>query len=191
MLDSSMFQYIETTANTLDLPESVIEKDYYVTQVIQSLSKIENEYLRLVFCGGTCLAKAHKVVQRMSEDVDFKIQRKSTTDGFSKSHLLKELKTFRLGLQSTTLLWDHLSNIPYWSKAPLWVHGDFLPGNILIQNHSLSAVIDFSDVGMGDPACDLVIAWSLLNANSRKIFKENLQHIDEDTWERGRGWANI
>ncbi|KTD69287.1 hypothetical protein Lste_2445 [Legionella steelei] len=100
MLDSSMFQYIETTANTLDLPESVIEKDYYVTQVIQSLSKIENEYFRLVFCGGTCLAKAHKVVQRMSEDVDFKIQRKSTTDGFSKSYLLKELKAFRLELQS-------------------------------------------------------------------------------------------
>lgn len=40
-----------------------------------------------------------------------------------------------------------------------------------------------------NPACDLVIAWSLLNANSRKIFKENLDHIDENTWERGRGWA--
>ena len=70
-----MFQYVEATANALDLPESVIEKDYYVTQVIQTLSSIENEYFRLVFCGGTCLAKAHKVVQRMSEDVDFKIQR--------------------------------------------------------------------------------------------------------------------
>jgi hypothetical protein len=52
MLDSSIFQSVEATANILDLPESVIEKDYYVTQVIQSLSSIENEYFRLVFCGG-------------------------------------------------------------------------------------------------------------------------------------------
>ena len=94
-----------------------------------------------------------------------------------------------IDIQSTTLLWDHLSNIPYWSKNPLWVHGDFLPGNILVQNHRLSAVIDFSDVGIGDPACDLVIAWSLLNASSRRIFRENLDRIDDDTWERGRGWA--
>ena len=69
------------------------------------------------------------------------------------------------------------------------MHGDFLPGNILIQNHRLRAVIDFSDVGIGDPACDLVIAWSLLNPQSRRIFKENLENIDDDTWERGRGWA--
>lgn len=94
-----------------------------------------------------------------------------------------------IDIQSTTLLWNHLSTISYWCKDPLWVHGDFLPGNILIQNHRLSAVIDFSDVGIGDPACDLVIAWSLLNANSRRIFRKNLDHIDDDTWERGRGWA--
>lgn len=50
------------------------------------------------------MAKAHRVVQRMSEDVDFKIQRKSTTDDFSKSHILKELKIFRLELQSKFLI---------------------------------------------------------------------------------------
>ena len=47
----------------------------------------------------------------------------------------------------------------------------------------------FSDVGIGDPACDLVIAWSLLNVNSRSVFKQHLQDIDENTWQRGRGWA--
>lgn len=51
---------------------SIIEKDYYVTHIIHSLSGIENEYFRLIFAGGTCLAKAHKIVKRMSEDVDFK-----------------------------------------------------------------------------------------------------------------------
>lgn len=74
---------------------SIIEKDYYVTQIIHSLSDIENEYFRLVFAGGTCLAKAHKIVKRMSEDVDFKIQFKKTGETFSKNCLLKELKKFR------------------------------------------------------------------------------------------------
>lgn len=86
-------------------------------------------------------------------------------------------------------LWDQFLKIPGWDKDFVWVHGDFLPGNILIENNRLSAVIDFSDVGMGDPACDLIIAWSLLKPHSRKIFRENLENVDNDTWERGRGWA--
>lgn len=86
-------------------------------------------------------------------------------------------------------LWEKLSNIPYWNKEPVWVHGDFLPGNILIQNNELRAVLDFSDVGIGDPACDLVIGWALLNPHSRKVFRENLELIDDDTWKRGGGWA--
>jgi len=73
----------------------IIEKDYYVTHVIHALSGIENEYFRLIFSGGTCLAKAHKLVKRMSEDVDFKIQLKNTGETFSKNRLLKELKKFR------------------------------------------------------------------------------------------------
>jgi len=91
--------------------------------------------------------------------------------------------------RAATLLWNELSGIAYWQCQPVWVHGDFLPGNILINNDRLSAVLDFSDVGMGDPACDIVIAWSLLNARSRQIFRDNLIDIDDDTWERGRGWA--
>jgi aminoglycoside phosphotransferase (APT) family kinase protein len=94
-----------------------------------------------------------------------------------------------IDIQSITSLWNQLLNIPSWNKDPVWVHGDFLPGNILVQNNRLSAVIDFADLGIGDPACDLVIAWSLLNSNSRRVFRENLEHIDDDTLERGRGWA--
>lgn len=94
-----------------------------------------------------------------------------------------------IDVAAATPLWDQLSQLPYWSQPPVWVHGDFLPGNILVQNDRLSAVIDFADLGQGDPACDLVIAWSLLNPNSRQIFKNNLLFIDDYTWERGRGWA--
>jgi aminoglycoside phosphotransferase (APT) family kinase protein len=101
---------------------------------------------------------------------------------------LSELEE-EIDIQSVTHLWDQLSNVPSWGKNPVWVHGDFLPGNILIQDNRLSAVIDFSDVGIGDPACDLIIAWSLFNSHSRQIFREHLENIDDDTWERGRGWA--
>ena len=94
-----------------------------------------------------------------------------------------------IDINIATDLWNKLSNIEYWKQDLVWVHGDFLPGNILVQNNSLSAVIDFSDLGIGDPACDLVIAWSLLNSRSRQIFKDNLINIDENTWERGKGWA--
>ncbi len=95
MLDEKTLSLIVDTANLLQLDPPVIEKDYYVTEVLNILSKIESEYFNLVFCGGTCLAKAHKTVKRMSEDVDFKFQRKSTCDGFSKTKYLKVLKEFR------------------------------------------------------------------------------------------------
>lgn len=100
MLDKQLQELVTATGEILDLDDSVIEKDYYVTQVIQTLSTVENDYFRLVFCGGTCLAKAHKVVRRMSEDVDFKIQIKKTDDNFSKTRLLKELKEFRSQIKS-------------------------------------------------------------------------------------------
>lgn len=94
-----------------------------------------------------------------------------------------------IDIESLTSLWDQLSSIPAWNKDPVWVHGDFLSGNILVEHDRLRAVIDFSDVGVGDPACDLVSGWSLLNSPSRKIFRSSLEGIDDDTWERGRGWA--
>ncbi|MBM4222325.1 MAG: aminoglycoside phosphotransferase family protein [Gammaproteobacteria bacterium] len=86
-------------------------------------------------------------------------------------------------------LWDTLKNIPYWPKDPVWIHGDLLPGNILIQNNRLAGIIDFSDLGLGDPACDLIPAWCLFNTQSRQIFRKNLNDVDDNTWLRGKGWA--
>jgi aminoglycoside phosphotransferase (APT) family kinase protein len=57
-----------------------------------------------------------------------------------------------------------------------------------MANGQLSAVIDFGGLGVGDPACDLIVAWNLLTATMRKDFSDALQ-IDEATWARGRGWA--
>jgi len=75
-----------------------------------------------------------------------------------------------------------------WHKKPVWVQGDFAIGNMLIQDGKLSAVIDFGGICLGDPACDLVIAWTFLYGRPRDIFIKNIQH-DEDTWLRAKAWA--
>ncbi len=101
----NLHELIATTRQHINLLEAAIEKDYYVTQVIHAFSNLENEIFRLIFCGGTCLAKAHKLVQRMSEDVDFKVQLK-IKENFSKSRLKNELKKFREQIRSTLILPD-------------------------------------------------------------------------------------
>lgn len=75
-----------------------------------------------------------------------------------------------------------------WIKEAVWVHGDLSVGNILIKNNQLVGVIDFGGMAIGDPACDLVIAWTFLKGESRTIFKSQLP-LDSDTWARARGWA--
>lgn len=112
MLNEKLIRLISDTGEYLGLEETVIEKDYYVTQVIHALAGIENEYFRLVFCGGTCLAKAHKIVSRMSEDVDFKIQIKKIDATFSKNRLVKELKKFRLYIKSKLVFPDLIISEP-------------------------------------------------------------------------------
>lgn len=75
-----------------------------------------------------------------------------------------------------------------WRKPPVWVHGDLSRGNLLLQNGQLAAIIDFGCMAIGDPACDLMPAWTLFNGKSRALFQEHLS-LDEDTWLRARGWA--
>lgn len=74
------------------------------------------------------------------------------------------------------------------SQNPVWVHGDLAIGNILIKHKKLNGIIDFGQIATGDPACDLTIAWTFFEEESRRIFILNLE-IDEDTWSRAKGWA--
>jgi len=75
-----------------------------------------------------------------------------------------------------------------WQGKPVWTHGDLSAGNILVKDGQLCAVIDFGGMTIGDPACDLVIAWTLLHGESRALFK-SLVNADADTWHRAAGWA--
>jgi aminoglycoside phosphotransferase (APT) family kinase protein len=76
-----------------------------------------------------------------------------------------------------------------WTRPPVWFHGDVAVGNLLVDEAgALSAVIDFGTSGVGDPACDLVIAWTLFDGRSRAAFVEATAQ-DAATWARARGWA--
>lgn len=75
-----------------------------------------------------------------------------------------------------------------WSGSPVWVHGDIASSNLLVESGKLCAVIDFGGSALGDPACDLAIAWTLFAGESRKAFRAALR-LDGETWARGRGWA--
>lgn len=75
-----------------------------------------------------------------------------------------------------------------WQHDPVWVHGDISAGNLLVNHGKLCAVIDFGGLAVGDPACDLVIAWKFFHGKNRETFKKRLP-FDEGTWARGRAWA--
>ena len=75
-----------------------------------------------------------------------------------------------------------------WTRPPVWVHGDVAASNLLVVNGHLSAVIDFGCSAVGDPACDLAIAWTFLDDSSRHRFAERLA-LDDGTWARARGWV--
>lgn len=75
-----------------------------------------------------------------------------------------------------------------WDGVDVWFHGDLAAGNLLLTEGRLSAVIDFGTCGVGDPACDLAVAWTLLTGEAREVFRERLA-VDDATWARGRGWA--
>ena len=89
---------------------------------------------------------------------------------------------------AVTALWES-AIATTWDRAPVWVHGDVAPSNLLVADDgALRAVIDFGCSAVGDPACDLVIAWTFFAGASRKAFVA-ASALDDDTWQRGRGWA--
>jgi aminoglycoside phosphotransferase (APT) family kinase protein len=75
-----------------------------------------------------------------------------------------------------------------WDRSPVWVHGDVTGSNLLVAEGGLRAVLDFGCCAVGDPACDLVMAWTFFDGESRDAFRRGVP-LDDATWARGRGWA--
>jgi aminoglycoside phosphotransferase (APT) family kinase protein len=93
----------------------------------------------------------------------------------------------QIDAKAATRLWDAALSAPH-EGAPMWLHGDVSAGNLLAENGALIGVIDFGCAAVGDPACDLALAWSAMGPRARHAFRATLD-LDDGAWVRARGWA--
>lgn len=93
----------------------------------------------------------------------------------------------RIDTATVTACWER-ALASHWEAPPVWVHGDIAVGNLIVAGGKLAAVIDWGTSGVGDPASDLVIAWTFFDGDSRAAFRAALP-FDTGTWARARGWA--
>lgn len=93
----------------------------------------------------------------------------------------------RVDVDAATEVWE-AALATTWQGPPVWVHGDVHRSNLLVKEGQLCAVLDFGQLAVGDPACDLSIAWTLFEGDSRATFRAALP-LDAGTWTRGRAWA--
>jgi aminoglycoside phosphotransferase (APT) family kinase protein len=84
--------------------------------------------------------------------------------------------------------WERALTVPAWEGPPVWHHGDLDVRNWLARDGQISGVIDWGSMGVGDPACDVMVAWKLHSSAARDAFGEALP-VDDATWDRARGWA--
>jgi aminoglycoside phosphotransferase (APT) family kinase protein len=89
---------------------------------------------------------------------------------------------------AATAAWERALRAPAWHGTPVWIHTDLLRPNLLVHRGRLAAVLDFGGAGAGDPAADVIAAWSIFGATGRAAFRDALQ-VDDGTWERARGYA--
>jgi aminoglycoside phosphotransferase (APT) family kinase protein len=89
---------------------------------------------------------------------------------------------------AATAAWEDALRAPDWSGTGVWIHTDLRRPNLLVDQGRLCAVIDFGGVGVGDPAADVIAAWSVFNQTGRETYRNALE-VDDDTWMRARGYA--
>ncbi|MHB8467758.1 MAG: phosphotransferase, partial [Acidimicrobiales bacterium] len=84
-------------------------------------------------------------------------------------------------------MWEAAVSADPWPRSPVWVHGDLLPGNVVVRDGRLAGIIDSSAAAIGDPACEAMLAWAM-PPDARAVYRTALTIVDA-TWARGRGWA--
>lgn len=90
--------------------------------------------------------------------------------------------------RSVTAAWEEALAAAEWDGPPVWIHGDLDARNLLVRDGRIIGVLDWESMCVGDPACDVKVAWAVLDADTRPIFRAQLD-IDDATWARSRGWA--
>jgi aminoglycoside phosphotransferase (APT) family kinase protein len=93
-----------------------------------------------------------------------------------------------LNRNAATAAWLRALEAPSWTGTPVWIHADLLRPNLLVHDGRLAAVIDFGAAGIGDPAADVIAAWTVFGPAGRAVYREALE-VDDGTWERARGYA--
>lgn len=166
----SIYRWIEgSSVNTLVLSDAQLEN------TARSLANFLNE-LHGVECHHGPLPGEHNYYRGAHPSV-YDAETRTTITQLH--HIIDE--------EAAMVLWEK-AMASLWDKSLVWIHGDFASGNILMKQGEVVAVIDFGCMGIGDPACDLVIAWTLFKNDSRALFK-SLLNLDDNTWTRARGWA--
>jgi aminoglycoside phosphotransferase (APT) family kinase protein len=94
----------------------------------------------------------------------------------------------RIDGEAAVRSWEESLHASAWHGPDVWVHGDLLPGNLLVLDGRLAGVIDFGCLNVGDPACDLQPAWNVFAGPNRARYRAELE-VDDASWLRGRGWA--
>lgn len=107
-------------------------------------------------------------------------------DGLFRAAVEELRDEFDTGLVLTA--WEASLAVGAWDGPPRWIHGDLMPGNVLVADGRLVAVIDFATARAADPAADLLAAWYLFSGESRRAFRDAVE-IDEHAWARARGWT--
>jgi aminoglycoside phosphotransferase (APT) family kinase protein len=108
--------------------------------------------------------------------------------------LSKRDRAFRYWLErfdgdpAVAVEWERALAAPPWDGPPAWHNGDLDVRNWLVRDGRITGVIDWGEMGMGDPACDVMVAWKLHSRDARDAFREALP-TDDATWERARGWV--
>jgi aminoglycoside phosphotransferase (APT) family kinase protein len=92
------------------------------------------------------------------------------------------------GDRAVAVEWERALAAPEWDGPPIWHHGDLDVRNWLVRAGRIRGVIDWGSMGVGDPACDVMVAWKLHSSAARDAFRQALP-TDDATWERARGWA--
>jgi aminoglycoside phosphotransferase (APT) family kinase protein len=90
--------------------------------------------------------------------------------------------------RSLTKEWERALAAKPWRGPPVWHHGDLDVRNWTVRDGRITGVIDWGAMGIGDPACDVMVAWKLHSSAARDAFRDALP-VDEATWERARGWV--
>jgi aminoglycoside phosphotransferase (APT) family kinase protein len=93
-----------------------------------------------------------------------------------------------LGRDALAAEWESALRAPEWDGPPVWIHGDLDARNVLVEDGRLTGVVDWGSLAVGDPACEVMVAWKLVPAAARDAFRAALA-VDDATWQRGRGWA--